>query len=245
MADESSDLRGLLTVAAERPRRRGLPDWARSVLLGLASGGVQLALMAATGPLGPSGGEASTRARFILLLTALPALVVMGWMTVRGWRRGARGVGTLLRHVLAIALVAAALPLSGHWLSGATSDFFLLMAGLVTPGLSVALAAGFAFGAVSHDAEGWPNAEEAGRGAGMGCLGCAMFMLAAYVVLGIIEVIQAQTPAPAPPGTRFDFRAFVPTAVFLLLLLIGGLSFLTAPIAGLLGGYLRGEPPTG
>jgi hypothetical protein len=156
-------------------------------------------------------------------------------------------VGKLLRHVLAIALVAAALPLSGHWLSGATSGFSLFM-----PGLSITLAAGFAFGAVRRDEEGWPNAEDVGRSAGMECLGCAQVRVRGVrrsgdhlwgSSLGIIEVIQVL--APAPPGTSFDFRAFVPLAVFLALLGIGSLSFLTAPIAGLLGGYLRGEPRQG
>ena len=225
--------------------------WAYSGLLGLYSGGALAALMAATTPLLPLGGAAGTsRTPPILLLAALPPLLVVGWTVVRDWRRGARGVGKLICHALTLALVAGALPLSGYWLSravtNARSDFFFLIGGLTTPGLSIALAAGFAFGELSRDEEGWPNADEAGRSAGMGCLGGAAFLLVVEVITGIIAVIQAFAPAPPlPPGTRFNFstREVVPFVVFLALLWLGSLNLLLAPIVGLLGGYLRGEPP--
>ena len=53
--------------------------WARSGLLGLISGGVLLALVEATGPLGSVGGTAATgRVQVILLLAGLPAVLVVG-----------------------------------------------------------------------------------------------------------------------------------------------------------------------
>ena len=214
--------------------------WARSCLLGLCSGGTLLALLAATGPVVSVGGSATTtRTQPILLLAGLPALLVVGWTVVRDWRRGARGVGALLRHVLVIALVAGALPLSGRWL--ASGDLAFQLAALQLPGLSVALAASFAFGSIRHDAGGWPSAEDAPRGAGIGCLGTMMFLLAALVIPVIVAGRVA--PAPTQSATHTVGVGVVVAMVFSLLVGLLVISLFTAPFAGMVGGYLRGEPP--
>lgn len=240
MSDESGDLRAVLAPARGPVRRRALPAWVRSGLLGVCSGGTLLALLAATGPVVSVGGSATTtRTQPILLLAGLPAVLVVGWTVVRDWRRGARGVDALIRRVLALTLVAGALPLSGRWL--ASGDLAFQLAALQLPGMSVALAAGFAFGSIRHDPDGWPSAEDAPRGAGIGCLGTMMFLLAA----GVIPVIVAGRVAPAPTqSSAHTLGASVVVAmVFSLLVGLLIISLFTAPIAGMVGGYLRGEPP--
>ena len=240
MSDESSDLRAVLAPAAGRPQRRKLPMWARSGLLGLCSGGALLALAAATGPLVSVGGSAATtRTSPILLLAGLPALLAVGWIIVRDWRHGARGVGALLRDALIIALVAGALPLSGRWL--ASGDLAFQLVALQLPGLSVALAAGFAFGSIRHDADGWPSAEDAPRGAGIGCLGTMMFLLAALVIPVIVA--GRMVPASTQSSAHTLGAGVVVAMVFSLLVGLLVISLFTAPIAGMVGGYLRGEPP--
>jgi hypothetical protein len=243
MSDESGDGRvAVIATTRGQARRRTLPGWARSGLLGLCSGGTLLALLAATGPLVSVEGAAGTsRTQPILLLAALPSLLAVGWTIVRGWRRGMRGVGALLRDALALALVAGALPLSGRWL--ASGDLAFQLAALQLPGLSVALAAGFAFGSIRHDADGWPSAEDAPRGAGIGCLGTEMFLLAALV----IPVIAAGRVVPASTQSSAHTLGAGVLVAMAAALLVGLLviSLFTAPIAGMVGGYLRGEPPMG
>src|SRR5690242_8660723 len=123
MGDESGDLRVVLAPAVSRPRRRTLPGWARSCLLGFASGSALEAVLAATGPVVSVGGTAgTTRMQLILLLAALPALLVMGWTIVRDWRHGVRRADALIGRALALTMVAVALPLSNYWLNRAAND---------------------------------------------------------------------------------------------------------------------------
>ena len=256
--------REIETASVRKTRRWRAPTRTRvwpSALLGLCGGIALVVIGTLSGTINSNSHDHAGFANVLhpqpfALLAMLPMLLVVLWSVGRDWvhewrsghpqhdRRRRRGM--LVRHLLAIGSIAGALPAaSGLLLTGGVAAPLMIL-GLLLPGLAAALAAGFAFAPAGREQGGGAKTVASGQAAELGCLSAVVFLVAA----GVAEGVYAAAVELAQP--RVSHRCFDSSECFGALgnsflsvtigLALGCLSVFLAPIAGFLGGFLRGSP---
>jgi hypothetical protein len=252
--------REIETASVRKTRRWRAPARTRvwpSVLLGLCGGIALVVIGTLSGTINSHNYPTMIAPQPLALFALLPILLVVLWSVGHDWVRERRSghpqhdrrrrLGMLVRHLLAIGSIAGALPAAaGLLLTGGVAAPLMIL-GLLLPGLAAALAAGFAFAPAGREQGGGAKTVASGQAPELGCLSAVVFLVAA----GVAEGVYAAAVELAQP--RVSHRCFDSSECFGALrnsflsvtigLVLGCLSVFLAPIAGFLGGFLRGSPP--